>query len=142
MIFITIFFVDYYKVPHIQGLALVAAAMANRGSFNGYSVLSPSGWEALHKDPTDGKLFANNSRFTQGGVNQFVEEDTSETNGRQGYYGWMGYGGSVFQWHPELKIGFAYVPTLMNWIDLTNNKGRLLQGEVVKCAKRAENSLS
>ena len=123
---------------------MVAAAMANRGTFKGYSVLSPSGWEALHKDPTDGKFQGSrlNSRFTQGGVNQFVEEDMSETNGRQGYYGWMGYGGSVFQWHPELKIGFAYVPTLMNWIDLTNNKGRLLQGEVVKCAKRAENSLS
>ena len=66
---------------------------------------------------------------------------------------------SVFQWHPELKIGFGYassrlsshnqhfyhciytskfilvsklaiiryVPTLLTWIDLANNKGRLLQ---------------
>jgi len=41
---------------------------------------------------------------------------------------------SVFQWHPELKIGFGYVPTLLTWIDLTNNKARLLQEEVRKCA--------
>ena len=36
-------------------------------------------------------------RFTQGGVAQMEEEDTSQTPGRDGYYGWMGYGGSVFQ---------------------------------------------
>ena len=36
-------------------------------------------------------------RFTQGGVAQMEEEDTSQTLGRDGYYGWMGYGGSVFQ---------------------------------------------
>ena len=34
---------------------------------------------------------------------------------RNGYYGWYGLGGSVFQWNPRLKIGFAYVPTLMAW---------------------------
>ena len=27
---------------------------------------------------------------------------------RDGWMGWMGFGGSVMQWHPELKIGFAY----------------------------------
>ena len=44
-----------------------------------------------------------------------------------------GYGGSVFQWHPELKIGFAYAPSLLCWHDMTNNKGALLQQQVVKC---------
>jgi len=29
---------------------------------------------------------------------------------RDGYYGWHGVGGAVMQWHPELKVGFAYVP--------------------------------
>jgi len=119
-----------------RGLALVAAAMANKGSFKGFQVLSPSSWEALHSNPTDGMLYTANSRFSQGGVNEFEEKDTSTTNGRLGYYGWMGYGGSVFQWHPELKIGFGYVPTLLSWIDLTNNKARLLQGEVVRCARK------
>ena len=109
----------------------------------------------------------------QGGVCQFEDE---VSQGRGGYFGWMGFGGyihkfhcintnsgsysfcitdfnfllsvirSVFQWHPELKIGFGcvssklqniealenviivrYVPTLLTWIDLTNNKARLLQ---------------
>jgi len=118
-----------------RGLALVAAAMAHGGSFNGFTVLSPTGWKALHDAPTDGMLLVRNVRFTQGGVAEYEEEDTSNTNGRLGYYGWMGYGGSAFQWHPELKIGFGYVPTLMTWIDLTNNKARLMQGEVVKCAR-------
>ena len=27
--------------------------------------------------------------------------------GREGFIGWMGLGGSIFQWHPELEIGFA-----------------------------------
>ena len=38
----------------------------------------------------------------QGGVATFEEP---EQGGRSGYVGWMGFGGSVFQWHPELKIG-------------------------------------
>ena len=112
--------------------------MANGGSFKGCSILSPAGWKALHDAPKDGMLVTKNMKFTQGGVGMFEEEDTSETNGRLGYFGWMGYGGSVFQWHPELKIGFGYVPTLLNWIDLTNNKARLLQGEVEKCARKLQ----
>ena len=55
---------------------------------------------------------------------------------RDGYYGWMGYGGSVFQWHPELEIGFAYTPTLLAWYDLNNTRGGELQKEVVECVKR------
>merc|ERR1711970_1163478 len=117
-----------------RGFALLAVAMANGGSYRGCTILSPAGWQALHEAPKDGMMYTRNMKFTQGGVAKFEEEDTSETNGRLGYYGWMGYGGSVFQWHPELKIGFGYVPTLLTWIDLTNNKGRLLQEEVRKCA--------
>ena len=29
----------------------------------------------------------------------------------EGWYGWEGIGGSVFQWNPELKISFAYIVT-------------------------------
>ena len=47
--------------------------------------------------------------------------------GRDGYYGWMGYGGSVFQWHPRLRIGIAYAPTILEWFDMENNKARILQ---------------
>ena len=53
-------------------------------------------------------------QFTQGGVAKFEEEaeqsgdETGDnTTGRDGFYGWMGFGGSVFQWNPELKIGYV-----------------------------------
>ena len=36
--------------------------------------------------------------LTSGGINKFVEEGGV---GRDGYCGWHGYGGSVFQWYPE-----------------------------------------
>ena len=42
-------------------------------------------------------------------------------------------GGSVFQWHPELKIGFGYVPFDFNALDAWNIRGKWLQEEVVKC---------
>ncbi len=59
---------------------------------------------------------------------------------RQGFYGWYGLGGSVFQWHPEERIGFSYVPTLMAWYDGLNRRGGRLQAKVVECArKRREN---
>merc|ERR1719228_2855773 len=39
-----------------RGLAKVAAAMANGGSFQGVTVLGPKGWEAMHAKPTLGQL--------------------------------------------------------------------------------------
>ena len=54
---------------------------------------------------------------------------------RKGYFGWYGMGGSVMQWHPELKIGFGYVPTLFQWYDAQNKKGAKLQKVVVECVK-------
>ena len=114
-----------------RGLALLAAAMANQGSINGVQVLSKQGWEALHQDPVEAPIFGVlPTNFTQGGINKF-----GETSGRDGWYGWMGYGGSVFQWHLDLKIGFAYTPTYLQLIDLNNNRARMLQEEIVKCAK-------
>ena len=54
--------------------------------------------------------------FTKGGVNYYknpsdatpMDKDHFNKN-REGYFGWFGYGGSIMQWHPELKIGFAFV---------------------------------
>ena len=37
------------------------------------------------------------------------------------------YGGSLFQWHPALKIGFGYVPTLLEAHDMYNSKGMRIQ---------------
>jgi len=52
---------------------------------------------------------------------------------REGFVGWAGLGGSVFQWHPGLDIGFAFVPNLMHWYDFHNARGGRLQAQVLKC---------
>ena len=80
--------------------------------------------------------------FTKGGVNYFknspeatkIDKNLFNKN-REGYYGWFGYGGSIFQWHPELKIGFAFVPTCLHWFDVANLRGSRLQKIVVDCVK-------
>ena len=46
---------------------------------------------------------------------------------RKGYHGWMGYGGSIFQWEPELQIGFGYVPLDLFPLDFMNTKGSTIQ---------------
>ena len=92
-----------------RGLALLGAAMANKGEHQGVQLLSLATWQEMHADATDGELFMGiRCPFTQGGIAEFPKGDV-----REGYYGWLGYGGSVFQWHPELKIGFAYTCTLL-----------------------------
>jgi hypothetical protein len=53
----------------------------------------------------------------------------------EGYIGWGGIGGSTFQWHPELKIGFSYVPTLFHFFDIHNTKSTKLQEAVVNCIR-------
>ena len=86
---------------------------------------------------------------------------------REGFYGWMGFGGSIFQvssihnilllicsqfdldlyvfeaiickriyfqWHPELNIGFGYIPTNLHWWEFNVMSGRL-QTAVIKCVK-------
>ena len=118
-----------------RGLAKLGAAMACQGTLGGVTVLSNKAWQALHAEPTAvtmmGLLPTN---FTQGGVNKFEEEGGA---GRDGYYGWFGYGGSVFEWHPDLQIGFGYTVTLLHWQDpFTNNKGRRLQQEVANCVRK------
>jgi len=52
--------------------------------------------------------------------------------GREGFFGWMGLGGSIFQWHPERRIGFAYVPTSLNLLDIVNERGKGYQAEVLR----------
>ena len=57
------------------------------------------------------------TQFSQGGLN--VYED--------GWVGWMGLGGSLLQWHPDLNISFAFVPTFLDWSDLDNARAKTLQ---------------
>jgi len=118
-----------------RGLGKVAASMANGGSLNGFTLLSNKGWQALHSNPTPGGLGLAGAppiHFTQGGLAQFKAGDG---HNRDGFYGWIGYGGSVFQWEPQLKVGFAYVPTLLEFHCMANRKGARLQEEVLRCVR-------
>ena len=44
-------------------------------------------------------------------IPEIAKSSYLQTNqGREGFIGWMGYGGSIMQWHPEHKIAIGYVP--------------------------------
>ena len=87
------------------------------------------------------------SNFTKGGVNfHILPNDPREVElgnilninkNREGFYGWMGLGGSIVQWHPELKIGFAFVPTLLDTMDMFNARGAALQQIVKDCSVKS-----
>lgn len=123
-----------------RGLAKLAAAMANGGQIQGHRVLGQSALDALHADPVERTMTIMRNRFTQGGLAQFKASDAANgpleagmSLGRDGFYGWFGLGGSVFQWHPQYRIGFAYVPTALNPIDVFNERGKSYQQEVLRC---------
>jgi len=130
-----------------RGLAKLAAAMANGGTLGEVEVLSPEGWNHLHGDPivrVDATMGTCRTEFTQGGVNMFndyaddVKAEGILKSGRNGFIGWMGFGGSVMQWHPQMNIGFGYTCTFLTWWDLANTKAGRLQKEATKCAVLAK----
>lgn len=123
-----------------RGLAKLAAVMANGGGLSGQRILSEDAHAALHDQPVQRNMMSMNTTFTQGGLATFPPPEEADTKldmglnrGREGYYGWMGLGGSIFQWHPESKVGFAYVPTSLNVLDIVNERGKAYQAEVLKC---------
>ncbi len=128
-----------------RGLARLAAVMTAGGSLDDRQYLTADAWKAMHEHPLEAKLgVLLTTRFTQGGVDCFLpctpdtprlEREFSE--GREGFYGWMGLGGSIFQWHPERDIGFAFVPTSLHVLDLLNELGNRYQPEVLKCVAAA-----
>ena len=83
-------------------------------------MLKTETWENMHSEAKieNEPLFEKSTNFTKSGICKFgcttlmsgimVHSVHSQ---RDGWFGWMGTGGSVMQWHPELKIGFSYVPT-------------------------------
>ena len=123
-----------------RGLGKLAAVMANGGRLDNYQIMSPETYEALHANVIERPMLALDTGFTQGGLARFSTRPATDSpfarglnNGREGFYGWMGLGGSIFQWHPEKKIGFAYAPTSLNVLDLVNERGKSYQTEVVRC---------
>lgn len=126
-----------------RGLAKIAAMMSMRGRFNDRAVLGDAAWTALHEHPQPASMLFMNTVFTQGGVSEFRKCDDKAgiydrgfNNGREGFYGWMGYGGSIFQWHPEHQIGFGYVPTCLYALDIVHERGKTYQEEVLRCVER------
>ena len=80
------------------------------------------------------------SIYTIPGVSDILDELAN--NKRDGWAGWAGMGGSVFQWHPELNIGFSYVPVEMLFVDAGNHKISTVQEilvDIVKKMKGGEN---
>ena len=122
-----------------RGLARVAAAMAMKGSLDNTTLLSETAWQTMHDKPDSKDMGFAPTTFTQGGVARFERKigknrtERAFNNGREGFYGWMGLGGSIFQWHPEQQIGFGYVPTSLNVLDLFNERGKQYQAEALKC---------
>ena len=120
-----------------RGLARVAAMMAQRGKLDGQTFLTEEAWTALHAEPMTSNMGLK-TIFTQGGVALFHLPpdagvlDKGLNRGREGFYGWMGFGGSLFQWHPEKKIGFAFVPTSLHTTDFMNERGKAFQAELLK----------
>lgn len=127
-----------------RALAKIAAAMADGGVHGDQEILTPSAWSLLHANPIvrpDAYMNGCRTEMTQGGVNLFKDYEDDKMgerifkSGRDGYIGWLGFGGSVIQWHPNLRIGFGYACTFITWWDLANTKARKLQKEVVVCTK-------
>lgn len=122
-----------------RGLAKVAAMMAMGGAWRDQKFLSDRAWKALHDEPVVDDMGFVTPYFTQGGLaalgrlpNRPTSRDLGLNQGREGFYGWLGLGGSIFQWHPEHQLGFAYVPTSLNILDLVNERGKSYQSQVLK----------
>ena len=116
--------------------------MANGGELKGTRLLSESTMESFHAEPIERDMSFDVNYFVKGGVS-FDQPLTVPKphppkmipNDIAGCYGWIGYGGSVIQWHRELKIGFGFVPTFLYYADLNNVRGKNLLSEVIRCAK-------
>ncbi|XOV90455.1 MAG: serine hydrolase domain-containing protein [Pseudomonadota bacterium] len=123
-----------------RGLAKLASVMASGGSGEQNTLMSQAAWQAMHDAPVRSDMGIH-TNFTQGGVALFgggpyaSVVDRGLNEGREGFYGWMGLGGSLFQWHPEHRIGFAFVPTTLHVIDFLNERGKAYQAEVVRCVR-------
>ena len=130
-----------------RDLARLAAIFANKGEFEGKRLIQEQTWDLMHSQPDQqaeaysgqrvshclgGNMMSHSpSEFTaEKGVYHHEDftkrlEDAWMVKG-SGWYGWCGFGGSTFQWHPELKIGFAYVATDLYWCDMVNEKASQL----------------
>ena len=120
-----------------RALALLATIVVERGNVPGLpKVMSKEGADEAMAGADPGKMcfgwlpnaLGVPSSFTNAGWNMFKEA-------RNDYTGWMGYGGSVMQWHEEERIGVGYTLTGLEPPVQNGWKGEVLQAEILKCAK-------
>jgi len=127
-----------------SGIAKVAGMMAMGGRLEGREYFGAQSWKALHAEPTLKPMgVGDGTNFTQGGLNLFTmagkratKTNKRQSAGREGFYGWRGTGGSIFEWHPELKLGFGFVPNSMHIFDTFNERGKIYQVEAIRCVER------
>ena len=131
--------------------------MANKGTWEGKEYISEAVWQKMHADENTDYMGGNQvvCSYTAGGfyVHESNQEiikkmgDKQEKNlvgwceeqmngGREGFYGWMGSGCSIIQWHPELKISFAYCGIDSMMADAYNVRAALLQKVARECTQR------
>jgi CubicO group peptidase (beta-lactamase class C family) len=121
-----------------RGLARIAAAMAQGGELDKIRIISKEG---LRRGMAEGKAALDAGMMvrttnTNMGVTFFQGPDWDTRT--HGFFGWGGYGGSMFSWHPELSLGVSYVPaSLLNPIvsitGQTDPRCLRLLGAVRKC---------
>jgi len=109
-----------------RGLSKLGAYMANGGSAWGKTIMSERAHDDFHANPYELYDYAifNPTIFTDGGV-----ADTGD-----GFFGWAGFGGSIFQWNHDLEISFSYVPADMLPLGV-NERGTYLREIVTDCVR-------
>lgn len=139
-----------YFQCNARGLGKLAAAMANKGTIGDCCAMNEETWELMHADKDCSEMFRDwNFISCQGGVFHYDKAALMEhrggklskseeifIDGRDGFYGWQGSGGSSCNWNPDLKIGIGYVPNDLHMIDEFYLRPARLTKCVVECAKK------
>ena len=151
--------ISAFMQSNARGLAKLGAYMANDGALGNKRLLSEESVADMLSEPDMKPMMnmAGQTCFTKGGVAlcESLEEgaemhqsnlkymgkkpDYKRYNDfvacRNGFYGWMGFGGSVFQWNPEQHISFAFVNTDVFMTDRYCRRGGMIQKCVLEIVK-------
>jgi hypothetical protein len=55
------------------------------------------------------------------------DHDRMYNEGREGFYGWCGLGGSTFYFNPDRKMAFSYVPSHFSMVEVFAAKSKELE---------------
>lgn len=116
------------EIPSANGHASAKALATVGNKFIQGEIISLKGVEEAQSNLQAKKMFGYNFKFGNAGLCSF------DFSTRDGWTGWMGFGGSVMQWHNEESIAFGYA---MNCLELhpACARGKRLQQEVLNCLR-------